>query len=88
MKILIAVGGSGYSQLGVHQVVRLAEKESVSGTILTVIKDKEEEAAATLLLQEAADILQTAVSPCTPKSASVTPVNKSWQKRWPAIMTC
>lgn len=62
MQVLIAIGGSEHSQVALHQAVLVAQKQSVSGTLLTVIKHEEDEAEASTLLQNAATILETAVS--------------------------
>lgn len=62
MQVLIAIGGSKHSQIALQQCVLLAQKQPVSGTILTVIKEKEEEANAVSLLQNAVQTLETAVS--------------------------
>ncbi len=61
MQVLIAIGGSKHSQLALHQCALLAQKQPISGTILTVIKNNEDEAEAVSLLQAAADLLKTAV---------------------------
>lgn len=61
MRILIAVGDSEHSQIALHQAVYLAQKVSVSATILTVVKGEEEESIGVSILQEAEDVLQTAV---------------------------
>lgn len=61
MQILVGVGGSNHSEIALRQASILAQKQPLSATILTVIKDSEDETEAISRLQVAARFLRAAV---------------------------
>ncbi len=50
MRVLIATGGPGQTEIGIRQLIVLAETTPLTPTVLTVIKHAEEQAEADQIL--------------------------------------
>ena len=58
MRVLLATGGPGQTEIGIRQLMLLAEGTSVKPTVLTVIKNDDEQAEADQILAHAAQLLK------------------------------
>ena len=58
MRVLLATGGPGQTEIGIRQLMLLAEGAPVKPTVLTVIKNDDEQAEADQILAHAAQLLQ------------------------------
>jgi nucleotide-binding universal stress UspA family protein len=61
MRVLLATGGPGQTEIGIQQLKLLAESTSLRPTILTVIKHAEEQAEGDAILAHAARLLAPVV---------------------------
>lgn len=57
MRVLIATGGPGQTEIGIRQLMMMAQTMSLKPTVLTVIKHGEEQAEADEILAHAAALL-------------------------------
>ena len=58
MRVLLATGGPGQTEIGIRQLMLLAEATPVKPTVLTVIKNADEQAEADQVLAHAAQLLK------------------------------
>lgn len=57
MRVLLATGGPGQTEISIHQLLLIAETTSLQPTVLTVTKHAEEQAEGAEVLAHAADLL-------------------------------
>lgn len=76
MRVLIATGGPGQTEIGIRQLMLLAEATPVVPTVLTVIKNADEQAEADQVLAHAAQLLQ----PVFEKVNFKTRVGQPWEE--------
>ena len=57
MRVLLATGGPGQSEIGIRQLMLMAETTSLQPTVLTVIKHSEEQQEGAEVLAHAAELL-------------------------------
>ena len=76
MRVLIATGGPGQTEIGIRQLMLLAESTSLKPTVLTVIKHAEEQAEADQVLAHAATLL----NPVFEKVNYKTRVGQPWEE--------
>lgn len=57
MRVLIATGGPGQTEIGIRQLMLLAESMPVKPTVLTVVKNADEQSEAEQVLAHAAQLL-------------------------------
>lgn len=58
MRVLIATGGPGQTEIGIHQLMLLAQTTALTPTVMTVIKNADEQAEADQVLAHAAQLLE------------------------------
>ena len=61
MRVLLATGGPGQTEIGIRQLILLAETTSVKPTVLTVIKHAEEQQEGKEILSHAAELLDPVI---------------------------
>ena len=76
MRVLLATGGPGQTEIGIRQLMLLAEGAPVKPTVLTVIKNDDEQAEADQILAHAAQLLQ----PVFEKVNFKTRVGQPWEE--------
>ncbi|MBP8947497.1 MAG: universal stress protein [Candidatus Promineofilum sp.] len=76
MRVLIATGGPGQTEIGIRQLIVLAETMPLTPTVLTVIKHAEEQAEADQILAHAAQLLEPALA----KVNYITRVGQPWEE--------
>ena len=76
MRVLIATGGPGQTEIGIRQLIVLAETMPLTPTVLTVIKHAEERAEADQILAHAAQLL----APAFAKVNYITRVGQPWEE--------
>ncbi len=62
MRVLIATGGPGQTEIGIRQLMLLAEAASLTPTVLTVAKNADEQAEGEQVLAHAARLLEPVFS--------------------------
>jgi nucleotide-binding universal stress UspA family protein len=80
MHILIPTGGSAHSAIAIHQVLMLAAAEEIIATLLTVVKHADDQAEAEMILAQAREGLDTAVSQTTTLIRSGQPAEEIVQE--------
>lgn len=58
MRVLIASGGPGHTELAMRQLAIMAQSMDLAPTVLTVIKDSDRQAEAEAILSHAAELLE------------------------------
>ena len=76
MRVLIATGGPGQTEIGIHQLIILAETMPLTPTVLTVIKNADEQAEADQILAHAAQLLEPALTNVN----YITRVGQPWEE--------
>lgn len=76
MRVLIATGGPGQTEIGIRQLMLLAETMSLRPTVMTVIKNADEQPEADHVLAHAAALLD----PVMEKVAYLTRVGQPWEE--------
>lgn len=76
MRVLLATGGPGQSEIGIRQLMLLAETTSVKPTVLTVVKHAEEQQEGNEILSHAADLLD----PVFDKVQYKTRIGQPWEE--------
>ncbi|MEZ4516622.1 MAG: universal stress protein [Chloroflexota bacterium] len=62
MRVLIASGGPGHTEIAIRQLAIMAESLPIKPTVLTVIKDPSEQGEADAILNHAAELLDPVFS--------------------------
>jgi nucleotide-binding universal stress UspA family protein len=68
MRVLIASGGPGHTQIAIRQLTIMAETLTMTPTVLTVIKDPSQKAEADAILAHAAELLDPVFDQVTYKT--------------------
>ena len=76
MRVLLATGGPGQTEIGIRQLMLLAEATPVNPTVLTAIKNADEQAEADQILAHAAELLK----PVFDKVSYKTRVGQPWEE--------
>lgn len=76
MRVLLATGGPGQTEIGIQQLKLLAESTSVQPTVLTVIKNAEDRTEAEEILAHAGRLLD----PVFPTVRYKTRVGQPWEE--------
>lgn len=76
MRVLLATGGPGQTEIGIRQLMLLAEATPVKPTVLTVIKNADEQAEADQVLAHATQLLK----PVFDKVDYRTRVGQPWEE--------
>ena len=58
MRVLIATGGPGQTEIGIRQLILLAQTTPLTPTVMTVIKNADDQAEADQVLAHAAKLLE------------------------------
>ncbi len=76
MRVLLATGGPGQTEIAIHQLMLLAQSTSVSPTVLTVIKHAEEQQEGDEILAHAARLLD----PVLTNVQYITRIGQPWEE--------
>ena len=76
MRVLIATGGPGQTEIGIRQLMLLAEATTIRPTVVTVIKNGDDQAEADQILAHAAQLLKPLIDEVSYK----TRVGQPWEE--------
>ena len=79
MRVLIATGGPGQTEIGIRQLMLLAEATTIRPTVVTVIKNGDDQAEADQILAHAAQLLKPLIDEVSYK----TRVGQPWESAAP-----